>query len=145
MSRKKTETVKDERYDVLKRMLEERRQESHDKLRSLREAVPADADQVKDAEEQTMDDLVRDVDFALMEMKSETLARIDEAMRRLEHGSYGVCAECGTEIAEARLKALPFATLCRSCQERHESQAESERVVRAFEPGFAKEITAEAR
>jgi DnaK suppressor protein len=145
MSRKKIEAVKDERYDVLKRMLEERRQEIHDKLRSLREAVPADADQVKDAEEQTMDDLVRDVDFALMEMKSETLARIDEAMRRLERGSYGVCAECGTEIAEARLKALPFATLCRSCQERRESEAQAERTVRTFEPGFAKELSAEAR
>jgi DnaK suppressor protein len=145
MTRKKQELAKDERYDVLKRMLEERRLEIHDKLRSLREAVPADADQVKDTEEQSLDDLVREVDFALMEMKSETLGRIDEAMRRLEQGSYGVCAECAEEIAEARLKALPFATLCRACQERQESLAESERVVRAFAPGFAKEITAEAR
>jgi len=142
---KKRELARDERYDVLRRMLEERRQEIHAKLRSLREAVPADADQVKDTEEQSLDDLVREVDFALMEMKSETLARIDEAMRRLEQGSYGACAECGSEIAEARLKALPFATLCRSCQERQEVEAESERVVRTFEPGFAKEISAESR
>jgi DnaK suppressor protein len=147
MMRKKRDVAvqEDERYDVLKRMLEERRQEIQEKLRSLREAVPADADQVKDTEEQSLDDLVREVDFALMEMKSETLARIDEAMRRLEHGSYGACAECGAEIAEARLKALPFATLCRSCQERQETEAESERIVRSFEPGFAKEISAEAR
>jgi DnaK suppressor protein len=145
MTRKKQEVAPDERYDVLKRMLEERRLEIQDKLRSLRETVPADADQVKDAEEQSLDDLVREVDFALMEMKSETLARIDEAMRRLEHGSYGACAECGAEIAEARLEALPFATLCRSCQERQEMEAESERPVRTFEPGFAKEISAEAR
>lgn len=147
MMRKKRDVAvqEDERYDVLKRMLEERRLEIQEKLRSLREAVPADADQVKDTEEQSLDDLVREVDFALMEMKSETLARIDEAMRRLEHGSYGACAECGAEIAEARLKALPFATLCRSCQERQESEAESERTVRTFEPGFAKEISAEAR
>src|SRR5262249_45173951 len=114
-------------------------------LRSLRETRPAEADQVKDTEEQSVDDVLREVDFALMEMKSETLAKIDEAMRRLEHGSYGVCAECGTEITAARLAALPFATLCRDCQARQELLDESEREVRAFEPGFAKEITAEAR
>jgi DnaK suppressor protein len=145
MTRKKRDVAADERYDVLKRMLEERRREIQEKLRSLRETRPSDADQVKDAEEQSVDDLVREVDFALMQMKSETLAKIDEAMRCLEHGSYGACAECGTEIAEARLKALPFATRCRACQERQELEAAAERQVRTFEPGFAKEISAEAR
>jgi RNA polymerase-binding transcription factor len=142
---RKREVAVDERYDVLKRMLEERRAEIQDKLRSIRETRPAEADQVKDTEEQSVDDVLREVDFALMEMKSETLARIDEAVRRLEEGSYGVCAECGTEIASARLEALPFATRCRDCQERQETLAASEREVRAFEPGFAKEISAEAR
>jgi RNA polymerase-binding transcription factor len=77
---------------------------------------------VKDAEEQSVDDFVQEMDFALMEMKAESLGKIDEAIRRLEAGGYGVCAECGAEIAEARLKALPFATLCVSCQEREESE-----------------------
>lgn len=143
MRRKRRELVADERYDVLKRMLEERRREIQEKLRSLRESRPDDADQVKDAEEQSVDDFVREVDFALMQMKSETLAKIDEAMRRLEHGSYGVCAECGAEIAAARLQALPFATRCRSCQEQQELA--SEREARPFQPGFAREISAEAR
>jgi DnaK suppressor protein len=62
------------------------------------------------------------MDFALMEMKAESLGKIDEAIRRLESGVYGVCAECGALIAEARLKALPFATLCVACQEREETQ-----------------------
>jgi RNA polymerase-binding transcription factor len=143
MRRKRREPVVDERYDVLKRMLEERRRELQQKLRSLREARPDEADQVKDTEEQSVDDFVREVDFALMQMKSETLAKIDEAVRRLEHGSYGVCADCGTEIAEARLNALPFASLCRVCQEQQELA--QERQVRPFEPGFAREISAEAR
>jgi DnaK suppressor protein len=145
MTKSKKLNVVDERYDVLKRLLEERRQEIHDKLRSLREARPADADQVKDAEEQSVDDLFQEVDFALMQMKSETLGKIDEAMRRLERGSYGACAECGSEIAEARLKALPFATLCRVCQERQEAEVAAGREVRSFAPGFAKELSAESR
>ena len=126
------------RYEVLKRMLEDRRREIHEKLRSLRETLPAEAALVKDVEEQSVDDFIQEVDFALMEMKSETLAKIDEAIRRLENGTYGVCVECGGEIAEARLTALPFAPLCRSCQEDEEARSAEEREARAFEGQFAK-------
>ena len=72
---------------------------------------------MKDAEEQSVDDFVQGVDFALMQMKSETLLKIDEAIKRLDNGSYGMCADCGVEIAAARLAALPFAARCRACQE----------------------------
>lgn len=124
----------DERFEVLKTMLEDRRREIQDKLRSLRDTLPVEAATVKDAEEQSVDDFVQEMDFAIMEMKAESLGKIDEAIRRLEAGVYGVCAECGGEIAEARLKALPFATLCVSCQEREESQqAELRESVRPHE------------
>ena len=111
-----------ERFQVLKSMLEDRRREIQDKLRSLRETLPVVDATVRDAEEQSVDDFVQEMDFALMAMKAESLGKIDEAIRRLEAGVYGACAECGAEIAEARLKALPFATLCVTCQEREESQ-----------------------
>jgi RNA polymerase-binding transcription factor len=126
------------RYEVLKEMLEDRRREIQDKLRSLRETLPAEAALVKDTEEQSVDDFVQEVDFALMEMKSKTLAKIDEAMHRLEDGSYGVCGECKTEIAEARLTALPFAALCRSCQEEVEQESALTRETRVFEAQLAK-------
>ena len=61
-------------------MLEDRRREIHEKLRSLRESIPADAPDVRDAEEQSVDDFVQEVDLALMQMKSETLKKIDQAM-----------------------------------------------------------------
>ena len=117
----------DERYQVLKQMLEDRRRDIQDRLRSLRETLPAQVAEVKDAEEQSVQDFVQDVELALMEMKSETLGQIDEAIRRLEAGTYGTCANCSTEIAEARLKALPFALLCRDCQENEEEARASER------------------
>jgi RNA polymerase-binding transcription factor len=128
------------RYEILKQMLEDRRQEIHDKLRSLRESLPAEASVVRDVEEQSVDDFVQEVDFALMEMKSETLARIDEAIRRLEDGTYGVCEECGTEIAAPRLTALPFAALCRACQQNVEEALAQEREARVFEGHFAKAL-----
>jgi len=128
-----------ERYEVLKAMLEERRAEIQDKLRSLRETLPAEAMEVKDAEEHSVDDFVQEVDFALMQMKSETLGKIDQAISRLERGTYGVCVECRAEIAEARLKALPFAALCRDCQEHEEARLAPERGNRSF-TGIDKEF-----
>jgi RNA polymerase-binding transcription factor len=110
-----------ERHQVLKAMLEERRNQIHSKLKTLRETLPAEASVVTDAEEQSVNDFVRDVELALIEMTSETLGQIDQALQRLDDGTYGACAQCGAEIAEARLKAVPFATLCRSCQEAQES------------------------
>lgn len=128
----KTELVDRERYLLLKGMLEDRRREIHEKLRSLREAIPADSHDVRDAEEQSVDDFVQEVDLALMQMKSETLKKIDQAILRLESGSYGRCQECDQEIAAARLRALPFALLCRDCQEESESRSRYEREAKAF-------------
>ena len=142
--RRKKGVVDQERYDVLKAMLEERRAEIKEKLRSLRETLPAEATDVKDAEEQSVDDFVQEVDFALMQMKSETLSKIDQAIARLEDGSYGACIECRAEIGEARLKALPFAALCRACQEQEESRSASERETRSYER-LVKELGAPVR
>ena len=129
----KTETIDRERYLLLKGMLEDRRREIHERLRSLRESMPAEAPDVRDAEEQSVDDFVQEVDLALMQMKSETLKKIDQALLRLEEGTYGRCQECDAEIPPARLRALPFAALCRGCQEEAESDVRAAREARAFE------------
>jgi DnaK suppressor protein len=125
--RRKIRDAESDRYAALKQMLQDRRQEIQEKLRTLRETFPAETQDVRDPEEQSVDDFVQDVDFALMQMKSETLRRIDEAVHRLEDGSYGACGECGIDIPAARLRALPFAELCRDCQQAREtSQAEAQ-------------------
>lgn len=122
-----------ERREVLKRLLEDRRSEIQSKLRSLRESLPAEVLEVKDDEERSVADFVQEVDFALMQMKAETLAKIDDALRRLEAGRYGTCAECEEPIAAARLKALPFAALCRDCQEAQERRLQEQRALRQAE------------
>jgi len=112
-----------ERSALLRQMLEERRGEIQGKLRSILESLPDEKSSVRDAEEQSVSDFVEEVDFTLMQMKSETLAQIDEALRRVDDGTYGRCVECERDIPEARLVALPFADRCRDCQERHEAAA----------------------
>ena len=132
----KTKNSEDrKRYEVLNRMLMDRQAEIRSKLRSLREVLPAEVAQVKDTEEQSMEDFVLGMDFALMEMESETLRKIDEAIQRLADGTYGVCSDCDETISEARLKALPFATVCRDCQAQREDDlaARNQRPSRFFE------------
>ena len=73
-------------------------------------------------------DIQEDIEFALIQMKAETLNKIDAALRRLEEGTYGVCFECGDEIAEARLRALPFAVRCKDCEEAREAAELRERM-----------------
>ena len=57
---------------------------------------------------------------ALSGMEIQRLKQIEEALRRIEEGTYGYCAECGEPIEEGRLLAKPFATLCISCMEARE-------------------------
>jgi DnaK suppressor protein len=65
----------------------------------------------------------RDINCALLQMDADVLARIDEALVRLDAGAYGICTECGTGIEEQRLKALPFVSRCRPCESRREETA----------------------
>src|SRR5260221_14005490 len=97
-----------ERHQALKGMLEERRQEILDKLRTIREAMPDQRLDVQDAEEQAVTDFAKDMEFALVHMKAHTLGRIDRAMRRLEAGTYGEGAECGSETPAPTLNAVPL-------------------------------------
>ncbi len=52
----------------------------------------------------------------LIRMLDARRAEIDDALNRVEEGSYGACAQCSREIPPRRLEALPFATLCVACQ-----------------------------
>lgn len=66
----------------------------------------------------------------IIEMKSETLIKIERALRLLEQGRYGACTSCGGQIADNRLRALPFALRCTPCEEAHERQAQTLRRAR---------------
>jgi DnaK suppressor protein len=55
-----------------------------------------------------------DIEFALIRMKAETLDQINQGV---VSAGYGHCLECGEEIPERRLRALPFAIRCKDCEE----------------------------
>jgi DnaK suppressor protein len=118
------------RYNELKQMLEDRRREIQaevqGKIRDVR-AEGSGKSEVFDAVESSEADIQDDIEFALIQMKSETLNKIHDALARLEAGNYGDCFECGEEIAEKRLRALPFAVRCKDCEEARENAEQRER------------------
>jgi DnaK suppressor protein len=61
-------------------------------------------------------------DLALRQNAEQLLTKIEDAIRRFDEGTYGICEKCGEEIDPARLKALPYATLCLRCQQRIKSK-----------------------
>ena len=122
------------RYAELKKMLEDRRREILSEVQSRIKDVRAEGASgittgVVDAVETSEADIQEDIEFALIQMKAETLSKIDEALRRLEEGTFGYCFECGEEISERRLRALPFAVRCKDCEEAREVAQQRERVV----------------
>ena len=131
-----TEAAGSRRYNELKQMLLSRRRELQaqvqDKMRDVRSTGEVTKlSEVFDAGESSEADIQEDIELALIQMKSETLSRVDDALTRLEQGTYGNCFECGEEIAEKRLKALPFAVRCKDCEEAKENAEQRERQVAA--------------
>jgi DnaK suppressor protein len=68
----------------------------------------------------------REINFILSDRERSKVRNIDDALERMEEGTYGVCDACGLEIAEERLTAMPFTRLCRDCQQEQEREARSQ-------------------
>jgi DnaK suppressor protein len=127
-----TTVARARRLEDFRAILESRRAElSQDvevRIRDVRsEGIGEDRD-VLDAAESSEIDIQDDIGFALIQLKAETLNKINTALRRIDEGDYGDCFECGGEIAEARLRALPFAVRCRDCEAIHETTDRRERL-----------------
>src|SRR5438034_5349153 len=127
--------MSESRYSELKQMLQARRREIQaevqGKMRGVREEGTwgGKLNEVLDAVESAEADIQEDLEFALVQMKSETLNKINDALVRLEQGDYGYCYDCGEEIAEKRLRALPFAVRCKDCEEAKEVAEQRERLL----------------
>jgi DnaK suppressor protein len=123
--RPKTKYQNTARRDALYRMLIAKRQEILKQIedvigQSLTEDQQRRLESARDVGDQALMDLERELGISLLEMQNRKRQAIDEALRRLGEGSYGMCADCGIEITEKRLAAVPFAKLCVECQAKEE-------------------------
>lgn len=109
------------RHRDLEQMLRDRRREMQSEVQSrIRHARTDGPNEVFDEGEHSEAVIQEDIEFALIQMKAETLRRIDAALVRLDAGEYGYCFECRSEISERRLRALPFAARCTACEDQRE-------------------------
>lgn len=128
----KEREARERRQEVLHKMLLGKRQEIIREIeeslgQSLTEDQQRRLESARDVGDQALMDLERELGISLMEMRNRRRQSIDEALMRLHEGTYGICAECGIEISEKRLQAVPFAKLCVECQSRAELLEKIER------------------
>ncbi|WP_374412504.1 TraR/DksA family transcriptional regulator [Hydrogenophaga sp.] len=111
--------------DTFTRQLQEMRADVLAQLRAQRGGKIGRAEAAANARETESDDWAqadaeRDLAFALEERESAELVAIDDALKRVADGSYGLCVDCGESIAAARLHANPVAMRCLGCQDKAE-------------------------
>jgi len=80
------------------------------------------AGQVTDSADQALASTLVDLGAAISDRHITELREVEAATTRLADGSYGMCADCGVEIAFARLEVQPTALRCITCQEQHEKR-----------------------
>jgi DnaK suppressor protein len=120
------------RDDDLRDLLENRRKEILEQVQHGIRHVRAhhgrgSLNEVRDSVESSDALLQEDLDLALLQLKTETLEKVEDALARLDECSYGYCFECGGEISRQRLVSLPFAVRCTRCEEALETAVRAEK------------------
>jgi DnaK suppressor protein len=87
----------------------------------------ANKDEGMDTYDLASEERDREINFILSDRERAKSQQIEDALARIAEGNYGDCESCGLEIAEERLRALPFTRLCRDCQQDQEREARSQR------------------
>lgn len=95
---------------------EEILEESRNTIATLQQETVAEADLADRATSETD----RGLELRTRDRQRKLISKIDQALRRIEDGSYGYCEETGEPISLSRLEARPIATLSLEAQERHE-------------------------
>ncbi|TSA03337.1 MAG: TraR/DksA family transcriptional regulator [Nitrospiraceae bacterium] len=113
------------RKDILRKILIARRQEVMKEIDELLGNRMSDeyqrrVDSAPDVGDQALLDTERVRDISILEMRNRMRQQIDEALIKLEEGTYGRCADCKVEISEKRLRTVPFARRCVACQSKQE-------------------------
>jgi DnaK suppressor protein len=110
--------VPQERFDALRARLQSQRDEIVSMYKQdLRAGQESADDGTEDIVDRANNAYNRELMFSLSDAERNTLLQIENALRRMDEGGYGRCANCGQNIAVPRLEALPWARFCVDCQE----------------------------
>ena len=116
-----TASMDKKRLDYYKKKLQAKREEL---LRSIarteQEGRSADDDPTVDLADKAANSYTKEFLFGQNNTDRSTLQQIDEALNRIRNNTYGTCVNCETELQQKRLEAVPWASHCTGCQEKHE-------------------------
>lgn len=106
----------------IKKILLKMREEIIRDINSIRESEHAEHNEVGDEYDLASQERERELGIIISAQEKNKLIAIEDALRRIDEGTYGYCEECGEKISKQRLKAVPFATLCVSCKAKKEAR-----------------------
>lgn len=117
--------ISESQLQACKRVLEQRfyalREEIREELLQSDEQPFIElAGKVHDIPDQSVAEVLVDLDHASIQRHVDEIRAIDAALLRIATGSYGTCSDCGATIAHERLQAYPTAERCHACQARYE-------------------------
>lgn len=102
---------------IKERLLEHRKEMTELYERDLKAGKTSTDEETDDIVDRANNSYNRELMFALSDAERHQLIAVDEALERVEAGTYGECLNCGREIGEKRLDAVPWARYCIKCQE----------------------------
>lgn len=113
------------REDVLRQQLLQNRNEllveaSNEISKYIKGETRQLVESVLDDADWSVIDLSEDINLRRLSAHQASLVKIDESLRKLKEGTYGICEDCGEAISAERLKVMLFAIYCRDCQENRE-------------------------
>jgi RNA polymerase-binding transcription factor len=93
----------------------------------LKEGREGQKDDGRDTYDVASEERDREISYLLTDRDRSKLQSVDQALERIEAGTYGICESCEGEITAERLKAMPFTRLCVQCQSEREVEAKRNR------------------
>lgn len=115
------EGVKKDKIKYFRQILEKRRDElTRGYRRDVSKSLSDVDDGIEDYVDYAVSSYTKEFLLSLSDLERRQLHLVERALRRLEEGDFGVCQECGEEINEKRLEAVPWARHCIRCQELEE-------------------------
>jgi DnaK suppressor protein len=103
-----------------KTLLEEKQRVLNNSKASLRTELNTSPDDLPDETDLAANEISQNLIFQLRERERMLLKKIDDALNRIDGGTFGTCESCEENIEPRRLEARPVSTLCISCKEREE-------------------------
>jgi len=103
-----------------KLLLEEKQRILNNSKNALKNELALSPDDLPDETDLAASEVNQNLVFKLRDRERQLLAKIDEAMGRIEDGSFGTCMDCEEPIEIRRLEARPVSTLCIACKEKQE-------------------------